>query len=323
MAERETATKAGTARTPKPIEMDRINKMALRIIEGLFYLLGCLSRKRAFQLSELLGRLWYRADSRHRHVALDNLNRAFGLEKRPHEIEIIARREFRNIIQILFEIGWTRHLRPEDFAKHFKIKYCFHDHRDSRTTKGILVLTGHVGNWELMPIVSAMTEYTTNVLYRPMDYAPLEEFFARNRTRYGTKLISKDGSLLRVFKALKRGESVAMLLDQNVGWHKGVFVNFFGRRACTSYGLAFIALKTGAPVVPAFVMRNKNGEGFTAEIGPEIPLIKTGDQQKDLEENTQRYNDALEAVIRRHPDQWFWVHRRWKTRPYSPWPRKV
>jgi KDO2-lipid IV(A) lauroyltransferase len=256
-------------------------------------------------------------------VALDNLNRAFGREKRPHEIETIARRVFGNIILILFEIGWTLHLRPEDFTKHFKIKDRFSGPQDGLTTQGLLVLTGHVGNWELMPIASAMTARAGNVLYRPMDYAPLEEFFARNRTRFGTKLISKDGSLLRVFKALKRGESVAMLLDQNVGWHKGVFVDFFGRRTCTSYGLAFIALKTGARVVPAFVLRNEDGKGFTVEIGPEIPTVRTGDQQKDLEENTQHYNDALEAVIRRHPDQWFWVHRRWKTRPYSPWPKKA
>ena len=180
-----------------------------------------------------------------------------------------------------------------------------------------MVLTGHVGNWEMMPIISAMTGHTAHVLYRPLDYEPLERFFAQNRTRFGAKLISKDRALLRVFKALKRQESVVMLLDQNVGWHKGVFVDFFGRRTCTSYGLAFIALKTDAPVVPVFVVRNADGAGFTAEIGPEIPLIKTGDHQKDLEENTQRYNDAIEAVIRRHPDQWFWVHRRWKTRPYT------
>jgi KDO2-lipid IV(A) lauroyltransferase len=112
-----------------------------------------------------------------------------------------------------------------------------------------------------------------------------------------------------------------MLLDQNVGLHKGVMVDFFGRRACTSYGLAYITLKTGAPVVPFFVVRNENG--FTAEIGAEIPFIKTGDDRKDLEENTRQYNEALESIIRRYPDQWFWIHNRWKTRPQWPWPRET
>lgn len=299
--------------------MDTLNDIAFRIIKIFFYLLGSLPRKQAHHLSELLGRLWFRADIRHRRITLDNLTRAFGGEKGPDEIEGIARRVFKNIFLILFEIGWCLHLRPDDFNKYFKLQNRFSGNEE----KGVLILTGHVGNWEMMPIVSAIAKHTANVLYRPLDYVPLERFFAQNRTRFGAKLVSKDRALLRVFKALKRQESVVMLLDQNVGWHKGVFVDFFGRRACTSYGLAFIALKASAPVVPVFVVRNADGSGFTAEIGPEIPLVKTGDHQKDLEENTQRYNDALEAVIRRHPDQWFWVHRRWKTRPYSPWPRDI
>jgi KDO2-lipid IV(A) lauroyltransferase len=302
--------------------MDKLNDTTFRIIKSFFYLLGSLSRAQARRLSDLLGRLWFQVDFRHRRVALDNLTRAFGREKKPSEIQSIARRMFKNLILILFEIGWSLHLRPQDYDKYFTIKNFYSGSEESQKSKGVLILTGHVGNWELLPTVSAMAGQTANVLYRPMDYDPLERFFAENRTRFGAKLISKDGSLLRVFKALKRQESVVMLLDQNVGWHKGVFVDFFGRRACTSYGLAFIALKTSAPVVPVFVVRNKDGVSFTAEIGPEITLVKTGDQQKDLEENTQRYNDALEAIIRRHPDQWFWVHRRWKTRPYSHWPRE-
>ena len=303
--------------------MDYLANVTFHIIEKVFYLLGSLPRKQAHRLSDLLGRLWFLTDTRHRQVAADNLERAFGQEKGPAEIEEIARRVFKNIILILFEIGWSLHLRPEDFDKYFTINNLYLENERNHRSKGVLILTGHVGNWELLPTVSALIGQTANVLYRPMDYAPLERFFAQNRTRYGAKLISKDGSLLRVFKALKRQESVVMLLDQNVGWHKGVFVDFFNRRACTSYGLAFIALKTGAPVVPVFVVRNQGGDGFTAEIGPEIPLVKTGDHQKDLEENTQRYNNALENVIRRHPDQWFWVHRRWKTRPFSPWPREM
>ena len=299
--------------------MDTLNDTAFRIIEKFFYLLGRVPRRQARHLSDLLSRLWFLTDIRHRRVALDNLTRAVGDEKGPAEIESIARRVYRNLILILFEIGWSLHLRPEEFDDYFKIKNRFSGNAD----KGVLILTGHVGNWEMMPIVSAIAKRTANVLYRPMDYAPLERFFAQNRTRFGAKLVSKDRALLKVIKALKRQESVVMLLDQNVGWHKGVFVDFFGRRACTSYGLAFIALKTGAPVVPVFVVRDADGVGFTAEIGPEISLVKTGDHQKDLEENTQRYNDALEAIIRRHPDQWFWVHRRWKTRPYSPWPRDM
>jgi KDO2-lipid IV(A) lauroyltransferase len=108
-------------------------------------------------------------------------------------------------------------------------------------------------------------------------------------------------------------------MDQNVDWYDGVFVDFFGHRACTNKGLARLALKTEAPVLPVFIVRE--GSLYRAEIGPEVPLIKTGDKTKDVEANTQQYNDVIEAFVRRYPDQWFWVHQRWKTRPYKPWPK--
>ena len=114
---------------------------------------------------------------------------------------------------------------------------------------------------------------------------------------------------------------VALLMDQNVDWYEGVFVDFMGHRACTNKGLAFLALKTEAPVIPVFLIREK--KGFKAEFGPEIPTLKTGDKQKDIEANTREYNRVIENVIHRYPDQWFWIHQRWKTKPYQPWPGKT
>lgn len=297
------------------------NDIAYTSVVVFFKLLGRIPRRWARRVSEFLGELWFAVDKRHRRMALDNLTRAFGGEKSGREIRQIAKQVFRNIVQVVFEVGWSLHLHPEDLDAFFSVKGLANLSAAVRKGKGALVLTGHLGNWELMPVAAAMGGYSANVLYRPIDYAPLDRFFVETRTRFGLKMIPKDASLLRVFRALKRGETVAMLLDQNVGLHKGVMVDFFGRRACTSYGLAFIALKTGAPVLPIFVVRD--GRGFIAEIGPEIPFIKTGDDRKDLEENTRQYNAALETNIRRYPDQWFWIHNRWKTRPYWPWPRKT
>ncbi|MFZ0243129.1 MAG: lysophospholipid acyltransferase family protein [Desulfobacterales bacterium] len=293
--------------------------IAHQLVTAFFKLLGRIPRRRARQVSRLLGDVWFAVDKRHRQVALGNLNRAFSGEKSGRDIRQIGRQVFRNIALVAFEIGWSLHLRPQDLNRFFTMKGLGNIPAAVRDGKGALILTGHVGNWELMPLAATLTGYSANILYRPMDFAPLERFFVETRTRFGLKLISKDASLLRAFRALKRGETVAMLLDQNVGLHKGVMVDFFGRRASTSYGLAYIALKTGAPVLPFFVVRDDRG--FTAEIGPEIPLIKTGDDRKDIEENTRQYNEALEAIIRRYPDQWFWVHKRWKTRPDCPWPR--
>lgn len=289
-------------------------------VKGFFHLLGRVPAMWACRISAMLGRLWFAIDRRHRGTALDNLNHAFGSEKNPREIRRLARQVFNNMVRIVFEIGWSLHLDPGEFSRFFRISGLENVKKCSKNGRGILVLTGHLGNWELMPVVSAITTHTANVLYRPMDSAPLDRFFVQNRSRFGAKMIPKNTSLLRVFKALKRGESVVMLLDQNVGWRRGVFVNFFGRLACTSYGLAFIALKTGAPVVPIFVIRE--GQAFKIEIGPQVPLVRTGDLSRDLEANTQEYNNVLEKYIRRYPDQWFWVHNRWKTQPKTSQTRK-
>lgn len=118
-----------------------------------------------------------------------------------------------------------------------------------------------------------------------------------------------------------RGELFVLLLDQSVDCYEGVFVDFFGHRTCTNKGMVLLALKTEAPVVPAFLIREKFG--FTGKFLPEIPLTKTGDKTKDLEINTEKYNKVIESVVRQYPEQWFWVHRRWKTRPFSPWPRRI
>ena len=110
-------------------------------------------------------------------------------------------------------------------------------------------------------------------------------------------------------------------MDQNVDWYDGVFVDFFGRRACTNKGMAVLALLSGAPVLPVFLLREKGG--YRAVFGPPMPLRRTGDRIRDIEDNTAAYNRAIESFVRRYPEQWFWAHRRWKTRPYRPWPRQA
>lgn len=117
----------------------------------------------------------------------------------------------------------------------------------------------------------------------------------------------------KVIKSIKNGGCVGILLDQNARRKAGIFINFFGQPACTNKGLALMALKTGAPVIPAFLVRHKMS--FKVIFGNEIPLVCTGKKAEDIEANTLKYNQAIEAIIREYPDQWFWVHKRWKTKP--------
>ena len=288
-------------------------------IHAFFIVLGLIPRPLSRRCGNVIGQVWYLVDRRRRNIAMDNLHRAFANEKSEKEIRRLAKKVFGNISQILFEVGWALRLSHDEFGRYFHIEGMTNYLNAREKGKGVLVLTAHMGNWELLPIISAMTGKTVSIVYRPLDFSPLDQFFIDCRSRFGDKVLARSEALKKIVRRIKRGEAIAMLMDQNVAWHKGVFVDFFDHRACTGKFMAHLALKTGAAVVPLFIARDK--DGYKAEFGPEVSLIHTGDKTRDIEENTQQYNHIIEAFIRRYPDQWFWVHRRWKTRPYSVWPK--
>ena len=295
-------------------------KIAVGVFETLFKLLGFLPRTWTLGMADFLGGMLFCVDKKHRGIAMDNLTYAFGHQKQPEEIKKIARQVFINLVKVVFEIGWSLNSDERHLSKHFKIDGYHHIKKAYEKGKGVLVLTAHFGNWELLSVVGAMIKFPISIVVRPLDFKPLDHFIFNLRTRFGGKIIPKQRSIRTIIRSLDRGELVLLLMDQNVDWYEGVFVDFMGHRACTNKGLALLALKTGAPVVPVFMVREKSG--FRAEFGPEIFTVKTGDKQKDIEINTREYNRVIENFIRRYPDQWFWVHHRWKTKPYQAWPRK-
>ncbi|MGA9177279.1 MAG: lysophospholipid acyltransferase family protein [Desulfobacterales bacterium] len=295
-------------------------KIAVGIFETLLKFLGLFSKKWAVRIADFLGGMLFCVDKKHRGIAMDNLTYAFGHERQPEEIKIIARQVFINLVKIVFEIGWSLNLDERHLSKHFKIDGYHHIKKAYEKGKGVLVLTAHFGNWELLSVVGAMIKFPISIVVRPLDFKPLDHFIFNLRTRFGGKIIPKERSIHTIIRSLHRGEIVVLLMDQNVDWYEGVFVDFMGHRACTSKGLALLALKTEVPVVPVFMVREKSG--LRTEFGPEIVTVKTGDRQKDIETNTQEYNRVIESFIRRYPDQWFWVHQRWKTKPYQAWPQK-
>jgi len=172
----------------------------------------------------------------------------------------------------------------------------------------------------LLSIIAAMIAYPLSIVFRPLDFKPMDRFIGAFRTRFGGTLIPKRKSMRHVLRSLRQGDMAVLLMDQNVNWEEGVFADFFGHPACTNKGLALLALKTESPVVPVFLLREQ--KGFKAIFLPEVTLIKTGDKTKDVEANTEQYNRIIESMVRQYPDQWFWVHQRWKTKPFQPWPRK-
>jgi KDO2-lipid IV(A) lauroyltransferase len=179
--------------------------------------------------------------------------------------------------------------------------------------KGVLILTLHMGNWEFLPISFISQGFKVTPLYRPLDSEPIDRFILTYRQRFGGKPISKRNSMRKILSALKRQECVGILLDQNTERKSSVFVDFFGHPASTNKGLALIALKTGAPVLPVYIV--SCGMRYEVVVGPQIPLINSGRKEDDILANTQAYNRIIESIIRKHPEQWLWIHQRWKTRP--------
>jgi KDO2-lipid IV(A) lauroyltransferase len=275
-------------------------------------LIGALPRPLIFVAANVLGDLWFAFDGRHRTVAMDNLKRAFKKELSEEERRAVARENFRQLARLVFELGWSLHLKRQDIGKHVRIEGFHHVHRAFRRNKGVLFLTAHMGSWELLTLVPALIPYKVHDIYRPLDYPPLERFFVDFRTRFGLGLIAKEGAIMKMMKALSRNEGVAIPLDQSVGVHDGVFADFFGESTCTSKGFGLIAMKKKPEVLSVFMVREN--KGYKVIFGPRIPLSDSGDAQIDLLENTNRFNRAIEGAVRSYPSQWFWVHNRWKTK---------
>lgn len=300
--------------------MDPLNRLLYIATKQLFGLLGNLPKAARDICALWAGRLLYAIDPKHRRITLENLTRAFGKEKTPAEIEMIARNVFVNLCRIAFETAWSLSLPEKKFSKHFQISGRSHYETAHAKGKGVLLLGAHFGNWEIQMIIAKMMGMPMHVVYRALDVEFADRFVEDYRSRFGAVMIPNHRAAMRkIYTALKNGYPVGLLMDQGVDFDDGVFVDFFNHRAATNAGLAVLALKSKAPVVPFFLIRRPNG--FQTVFGPELPLILTGDRTKDIEENTQLYNHVIEVFVRKYPDQWFWVHQRWKNLPFCPWPR--
>jgi KDO2-lipid IV(A) lauroyltransferase len=175
--------------------------------------------------------------------------------------------------------------------------------------KGLLFATAHLGNWELSAFAHALLTAPMHVVVRPLDNPLIDALVARRRTMSGNKLIEKKNFARGILQALAANEAVGILIDQNASLDTGVFVDFFGIPACAGAGFARLAAHTGTAVIPGFALWSESERRFVLRFYPEVPI--SGDIQQD----TARIHAVLECVIREYPDQWLWIHRRWKTRP--------
>ena len=182
--------------------------------------------------------------------------------------------------------------------------------------RGILMLGAHFSNWELAAIAMSLVLKPAVITYRPLDSHTLDNLVLCVRSCTGNVLIDKERAMRKMLRSLEHNEIVATMIDQNMAWQEGVFVDFFGRSACTTNGLALLALHTDAPVVPGYILRLENGR-YKMVIKEEMEVVRTGDKDADILINTQNFTRFIEDTVRKYPDQWFWMHQRWKTKPWQ------
>lgn len=278
--------------------------------------LGRLPRAPAAWLGRRIGDgLWLVLRGR-RRVATENLRQALPALS-VAERRLVARRSFQHLGVLFVEICGLLARPLGDVLTGVRLEGREHLDAVMRKHGRALLLTAHLGNWELLPAASRLTPYPLTIVVRPLDVPWLNRVAEALRGKAGIELIDKRAALRPVLTALARGRLVGILLDQNASRREGVFVPFFGRSASTSRSVAVLALRTGAPVVPIFTRREPDG-GHLVTVKAPIEPSDDGAGQRAVTELTARYTAAIEAAIRETPEQWLWMHERWRTRPRPP-----
>jgi len=277
-------------------------------------LLGALPRPLSRAVGIALGLAVYHLHSRLRAVGLRNLALALpALSDAEHRQ--ILRGEFISLGRQLAEFclfpSYTR-----DNVTQVVIYDGLENYEQAFARgKGVLFLTGHLGGWELSAFTHSLHGHTMAVVMRPLDNPYINDLVQRYRCMHGNRAVSKDDFVRGLLAAMKAGEAVGILMDTNMTPPQGVFVDFFGVPAYTASGLARIALRTDAAVVPTFTTWDASIGKYKLRFDPALELIRTVDNEADIAANTAHFTKIIEDYIRRYPDQWLWVHRRWKTRP--------
>lgn len=243
-----------------------------------------------------------------RRVALGNLAMALP-QTDPRDRTRIVDGVFRSIARLLVAFARFPRINRASVGRWIRYEGFEHFEQALRRGKGVLFATAHLGNWELSAFAHALLAAPMHVVVRPLDNPRIDALVARRRTLSGNHLIEKKDYARGILQALAANQAVGILIDQNAALDNGVFVDFFGVPACAGTGFAKLAAHTGAAVIPGFALWSEAEQKFVLRFYPEVRI--TG----DIHEDTARLQAVLESAVREYPDQWLWIHRRWKTRP--------
>jgi KDO2-lipid IV(A) lauroyltransferase len=291
----------------------RAEYLALRVVMGL---LGALPLSLALRLGELGALLAYVLDVSHRRVGMANLGVAFP-ERPLRERRRILRRSFLNLGYMAAELAHLPGLSDQQLREmvRFEDEAWWQQAVGWERSTGVLALSGHFGNWELLVFAHGKRGYPVHMVHRAIANPLVDRWLSELRRRAGTRMIRKSAGAGGVLQALHERGLLVLPIDQNSTRGLGVFVDFFGLPASTNSGMARIALRTDAPIVPAFIVREGRSARHRVHVLPILQVERTGDPTEDVRRNTQRFTAVFEEMVRRHPEQWLWMHKRWKTRP--------
>jgi KDO2-lipid IV(A) lauroyltransferase len=284
----------------------------------LVRILGALPRSIARAASIVLAWTIYLLHGRLRSVGMRNLQIAFP-EKSFAERRKILRGVFTSLGRQLAEVCRFPSYTRENVSQTVIYDGFENYEAAKRQGKGVLFLTAHLGGWELGSFVHSLHGHPLQIVVRKLDNSYLDQLIRRYRTLHGNSVVDKQDFARGLLAAMKKGETVGILMDTNMTPPQGIFVDYFGVLACTASGVARVALRTDAAVIPAFTIWDSGLRKYRICFKPALNLIRSspanGDDAADVPANTALFTKAIEDVVRQYPDQWLWVHRRWKTRP--------
>ncbi len=276
--------------------------------------LGLLPQSLARAAGMLIGALAYHLLRRLRATGMRNLTLAYpgwSVAQRTTTLRAV----YRNLGRLLAEFCLMSSYTAARATRFIEYDGLEHYLAAKDAGRGVLVLTGHLGAWELSSFYHSLVGYRMGLVIRRLDNPLVDRFVNRIRTLHGNRVIHKDDFARGLISAMRAGDTVGILMDTNMTPPQGTFVPFFGLDACSAVGLAKVALKTGAAVLPGFLLWDEHRSRYILRFSPALHLIRTGNTEDDVRANTAAFTAELERAIRANPEQWLWMHRRWKTRP--------
>src|SRR5271157_2438058 len=280
----------------------------------LVRLIGALPRPLARGVGFLIGGLVYHLHPRLRRVGMRNLQLAFP-KKTPKERRRILRGVYISLGRLLGEVCLFPSYTQASASQVAAYQGFENFEAAEKRGKGVLFLTGHFGGWEIGSFFHSLQGHPMRIVVRPLDNPYVDDLVTRYRTLHGNSVIGKQGFARGLLAAMENNETVGILMDTNMTPPQGIFVDFFGIPACTAVGIARVALHTDAAVIPAFTIWDPVLRKYRVEFAPAVELMRTGNAEADAIANTALFNRIFAEYVRKYPDQWLWVHRRWKTRP--------